>query len=238
MVSFLLGNRIFRQVPTTEADLEKVKSAIENIPIYVGIFERYEESMEYLAGKMDITWPESIEVKRMTLNRPKLDSVSTEVQQIIEECNPLDMALYNFCLSKLDQANVGETKIEFVKDRYGYIMKYTQRFNLLELYDIDKEFLKKNGRFFQEINRALHQGLTMSQGKTYVHIWNQLIYHTLRNTIADFDPSLGSEIAFYENDPLLFTEKMAGKLAERKKLKRTFMKPDKAFFAQFFSGVE
>ena len=100
MVGFLLGKKMYDNTPTTNADLEQVISAIDNLPIYVGIFEQFSESLNYFGENLDIKWNDDIEVKRMTFQRPKKEEISSELQKIILKKNNLDNKLYEYCLEK------------------------------------------------------------------------------------------------------------------------------------------
>ena len=73
MVGFLLGKKMYDNTPTTNADLEQVISAIDNLPIYVGIFEQFSESLNYFGENLDIKWNDDIEVKRMRRMNRVLD---------------------------------------------------------------------------------------------------------------------------------------------------------------------
>ena len=67
---------------------------------------------------LSVTIPE-IAIKRMTLLRPK---VSEELKKLIEECNSLDMELYNYRLKRLDTSNKAKGKFAFHGDRCDHIV--------------------------------------------------------------------------------------------------------------------
>lgn len=212
MTSFLVGNRIFPKKPVGKKELERVLKTIETLPIYVGIFEEYEKSMEYLGSKMKIRWPKSIEVKRVTLNRPPLKEVDDQVKQVIEECNPLDMQLYNYCYDILKSEDIGEAQITFKKDKYGYIMKYTERFNLLTLFETSNSFIMRHNLFFKELNEALHNRIRDKGGRSYVISWNHYVFNAIREKVPDFGKQLGQQS---HQDPLEFTQKLAKEIQKK-----------------------
>ena len=56
VINFLKGNRMYSTVRPSPADLESVINAIDNLPIYVGIFERFSESLSYFNQHLGIKW--------------------------------------------------------------------------------------------------------------------------------------------------------------------------------------
>ncbi|MGS2725907.1 sulfotransferase family 2 domain-containing protein [Psychroserpens sp. BH13MA-6] len=174
MVGFLLGKRMYDEDLVNENDLELVKNTIQNLDIKVGIFEDYEKSMKYFSSITGIKWPKSIGIKRKTLNRPEIDDVSDTIKETIKKHNNLDMELYHHYLAKfeaLDLSNSNTTSINFVGNEYDYIMKYTQRFNLLQVELKTTSFISQNQRYFEALNEVLHKKLELTEGKSYVIIW-------------------------------------------------------------------
>ena len=80
MVGFLLGKRIYDTQPVNEDDYKQVKNTIDNIPILVGIFEHYEESMFYFQKVTGIRWKSKIEAKRLTFDRPYVEDLEERLQ--------------------------------------------------------------------------------------------------------------------------------------------------------------
>lgn len=220
MIAFLLGRRIYGKKLINREDLEKVKQVIDFYPIHVGIFEQYDKSLNYLSDVMGVKWPKKIDVKRITLNRPKLEEVDEDIKNLILENNQLDLELYNYCLEKLEAHNFKASKnFGFTKDKYGYIMKYTERFILAELFFKKKNinFLAINYQYFRDVNLAIQQKVPFFEGRTYVKSWNATLLDELINLDKDFpiaelrDPS-------FDADPLAKTEKMVSLIEQRIKL--------------------
>lgn len=208
MTSFFLGGRMFPTKETTQNDLDKVIKAIDQLPIWVGIFEEYEKSMDYLAKQMNIKWPKNIEVKRVTLNRPKLSEVTEELKQVIIDSNSIDMQLYNHCKDILDSAQIKSAKVKFQKDKYGYIIKYTQRFILFELFMADKKLISRNNIFFRELNLHLHSLIPWGEGKRYVQTWNKNVTNAINKQIPSLElPKINPDV--HQADPLEYTKILA-----------------------------
>ena len=174
MVGFLLGKRMYDEELVTENDLQLVINTIKNLNIKVGFFEEYEKSMIYFSSITGIKWPKTLNIKRKTLNRPELSEIPENIRNIIIKNNTLDFELYNYFKSSFDNINIASnsTKINFVGNEYDYIMKYTQRFNLLQIGLKNLNFIRRNQLFFNDLNKDLHKKLKMTDGKSYVSIWN------------------------------------------------------------------
>lgn len=206
-LNFLLGKRFYPNSPATATDLEKVKNAIETLPIHVGIFEEFEKSLEYFKKTLDLKIPNKINVKRVTLNRPTIEEVAQETKELIVESNPLDLELYNFCKAKLDQSNIKSKNYKISKDRYAYIMKYTERFNLFVLFIPKSEFLQRNAAYFKDLNFFLHQKVAFTQGKKYVTLFNRILTHDLAKLVPALKSELDAIAPTEEtDDPLKNTE--------------------------------
>ena len=173
MVNFLKGKRMYSTVAATEDDLEDVLESIDELPIHVGIFEQFSNSLAYFSKTMGIEWDKNISIKRMTLRRPKMSEVSDEIKQLIEECNPLDMELYNYCLKRFNTINKSTGKFSFHGDRYDHIVAYAARACLYEFCLNDKVFIKKNFNFFKDLTFYLINDLKIKDGKVLTATWNK-----------------------------------------------------------------
>ena len=212
MVGFLVGRRIFDTNPTKESDLDNVLDAIEELPIHTGIFECFNESLSYFSSISEIKWNKKIEVKRMTLNRPRKDDVSQEIKNLIVEKNQLDQELYDFCFEIFQEKTHGlsKTNITFIKDKYNHILPYTAGTCLFEFCMENKSFLVFNRLFFKELTFFLHKDLGITDGKQFVRVWNKSFVNTiaelesldssLKNSLAD---SLKTELDPLENTILI-----------------------------------
>lgn len=188
MIGFLLGKRMYDEEPVTQNDLELVKNTIKSLNIRVGFFEDYEASMSYFSSITGIKWPKTIEIKRKTLNRPQLEEVSDSVKSMILKNNALDVELYNWCKEAYDNLNQNlktKSHVQFIGNEYDYIMKYTQRFNLLQIALKNTAFIKRNELFFNELNQVLHNSLKLTEGKSYVMIWTDFFIKSCNDSFSN-----------------------------------------------------
>ncbi len=210
MIGFLLGKRIYSPDYVTEQDYEKVIEAIEKIDIHVGLFENYSESLEYFGNIIKIKWPKSIDVKRITLNRKKLDEIEEEAQHLIGKQNAWDMKFYKYCVSRFEKKTQHikfKKNISFESNKYDYVLKYTQRFNLLEIGVDDKTIIKEQASFFQDLNHHLHHVAKIKNGEDYVLTWNNCFVQTMSKTFPDWDVS-ETLLSIDESEPLEKTQKI------------------------------
>jgi len=223
IVNFLNGGRMYPKKPVTKSDLERIISSIDNLNILVAIFEEFEKSLTYFERALKIKIPKQIDVKRITLNRPSLDEVDAETRQIIADNNVLDLKLYDHCKAKFDQLNLKQKNLNIHKDRYSYIMKYTERFNLMTLYSKSVQFKNRNAQFFNDLNLYLHQQLPFENGKDYVINWNNFLVKGIQSKKPDaaLDAILSEMSA---EDPLVTTEKICQLIDARSKSDSSFSK--------------
>jgi len=172
MIGFLLGKRIFDEDYVTRDDYELVVNTIKNLKIKVGIFEYYKASLSYFSSTAGVKIPSVIEVKRITLNRPKFQEISEEIKNLIIENNKLDFELYNNQKIQFENLNISPKNISFNSSKYNYIIKYTERFNLLEIGLNNKNFILRNKVYFDNLNNYLHKTLRIKDGESYVASWN------------------------------------------------------------------
>ena len=186
MTGFLLGKRMFDTDLVDRDDLELVINSIERLNIHVGIFEDYARSLNYFADVTGIKWPKTIDIKRMTLNRPGKEEVSEDIKSIIREKNTLDYELYEYCRKRFEAIDLKKIRpISFDGDKYNYVMKYTQRFNLLELALRDKSFIARQNRFFTALNMHLHKTLKLHDGRDYVRLWNTFFISAMKKAFPN-----------------------------------------------------
>jgi hypothetical protein len=183
MIGFLVGKRMYDTSFVDRDDLELVKNAIRNINIKVGIFEQYGASLSYFSKYSNLKWPKKIEIKRITLNRPKVNEISEQTRKLILENNLLDLDLYKYALDIFnDQTKkITNKKILFRGDKYNYVMKFTQRFNILETTLGNLDFIKINSQFFVDLNTHLHHTLKIKKGKDYLELWNGAFVSALKD---------------------------------------------------------
>jgi len=204
MTAFLKGQRMYSTVKTTEDDLEDVLEAIDVLPVYTGIFEHFADSLAYFSDTIGIKWNKVIDVKRMTLRRPKLSELSNEMIQLIEECNSLDMELYNYCLDRFNERE-GSKKgnFSFRGDKYDHVIAYAARACLYEFCLENKSFIKQNFSFFKDLTFHLVNELKITDGKVLTTIWNQTFLDTFNKHFpnSELGINLSSPEALNE-DPL------------------------------------
>lgn len=185
MIGFLLGKRMYDTDRVDRSDLELVINSIKTLNIHVGIFEDYSRSLSYFSSITGIKLPKKIDVKRITLNRPALREISEEIKTLIRKNNALDFELYEFCQERfrINSANVKlNDSFQFKGDKYNYVIKYTERFNLLEIGLKNKAFINKHSTFFQDLNVYLHKVLKIKDGRDYVKLWNAYFEISYMNT--------------------------------------------------------
>jgi len=182
MVGFLIGKRMYDEHIVTKDDYGLVINTIKNLDIKIGIFEHYKASLNYFSSITGIKIPKKIEVKRITLNRPKIEDVSDEIKQLVIEHNKLDFELYNTFRKKFEDLEINESNIDFNSNKYNYIIKYTERFNLLEIGLKNKSFINKNKDYFNELNLFLHKTLNIKDGEIYVASWNASFINCIQYT--------------------------------------------------------
>ena len=61
--------------------------------------------------------------------------------------------------------------VSFDHNKYNYILKYTQRFNLLELRLKELSFIQEQG-YFESLNLYFHKEVKLTSGEDYVASWN------------------------------------------------------------------
>lgn len=180
VVNFLKGNRMYSTVRPTHEDLTSIIDSIDSIPIHVGIFEQFSESLSFFTKHMGLEWKKDIPIKRMTIRRPKIENLSEELIQLIEKNNALDLELYNHCLYKFQQeSGLKSNKHRFNGNRYDHVLAFAARACLYELVLSDKNFIKQNFNFFKSLTFYLLNDLKIRDGKKLITLWNQTFINTL-----------------------------------------------------------
>ncbi|TVZ58903.1 sulfotransferase family protein [Flavobacteriaceae bacterium MAR_2010_105] len=212
MIGFLVGKRMYDKRYVNNEDYELVINAIEKLNIHVGLFEEFEKSLLYFGTQTKIKWPKNIPIKRITLSRPKFDDVSDEIKELIIKHNSLDFKLYNYCKTRFDNQALALNKtsnFNFVGNKYDYVLKYTERFVLLEIALKNKLFIQKHHAFFNSLNLHLHNELRFRKGEEYVFIWNKYLVASIDDAFNDTPLSnLLNQIELTNTDPLKDTEEI------------------------------
>jgi hypothetical protein len=204
MIGFLVGKQMYDTSFVTKDDLDLVKNTIQNIDIKVGIFEEYAASLAYFSSYSKLNWPKKIEIKRITLNRPSISEISEETKALALKHNALDFELYNYALAIFNERtkNLAKKNILFKGNKYDYVLKFTERFNLLEASLNDVGFLKANPLFFENLNNYLHHTLKVKDGKTYVELWNKALMNALKENCMETSLTKDVLKSALQEDPL------------------------------------
>lgn len=67
----------------------------DNVDIHVGIFEEYDRSLNYFSDVANFDWPETIEVKRATINHPNITQIAVDVLEKLALTSVMAEALQN-----------------------------------------------------------------------------------------------------------------------------------------------
>ena len=187
MIGFLVGKRMYDPSFVNRDDLDLVKNAIRNIDIKVGVFEEYAASLSYFSNYSKLKWPKKIEIKRITLNRPSVSEVSEETKALILKHNALDLELYDYALAIFTKRTKDQSKMKlsFKGNKYDYVLKFTERFNLLEATLDNLGFLNTNTQFFENLNNHLHHTLKIKDGKDYLELWNEAFVSALKENCKE-----------------------------------------------------
>ncbi|MBL4624126.1 MAG: sulfotransferase family 2 domain-containing protein [Flavobacteriales bacterium] len=189
MVGFLVGNKLYDKKLATEDDLNRVLLAIDKLPIHVGIFEQFAESLAYFSEKIKLDWKENIEAKRMTFQRPKKDEIGQEIVEKIVKNNQLDQRLYDYCLIKFnaEKPKKIKKKVNFELSKYNHIVPYSKTFILYEFCTTNKNYLKQNNLFFRKLNTFLHGRLKITDGTEFAATWNASYEEAVDRTFTGTD---------------------------------------------------
>jgi hypothetical protein len=174
MLKFLDGQRIYSEDNLTESRAIEITQLIDKLNIHVGIFEEYDRSLSYFSEVGDFNWPETIEVKRATINRPSIKQIPVELLNKILSANELDMQLYKHCLAKLiaRTQKTSINKIKYQGGRFDFIIPYTMWNCILDIELENRRFIEENKTFFVTLNTYLHK--TTDSGKDYAKHWMKL----------------------------------------------------------------
>jgi len=174
MLKFLDGRRIYSPEEMTEKRTDEIITLIDELNIHVGIFEEYDRSLSYFAEVGDFQWPETIEIKRATINRPKVEQLPAALIEKIEAENTLDMKLYQHCKSRLLKRSqqLSVNSIKYKGGRLDFIIPYTMWNCVLDIELENRRFIEENKTFFVTLNTYLHK--TTDSGKDYAKHWIKL----------------------------------------------------------------
>jgi len=169
MLKFLHGKRIYSSDIILDAN--QTIDTIEYLDIHVGIFEQYDRSLSYFKHTGDFTWPETINVKRATLNRPKVQQISTQEIEVIKKNNKADFMLYEYAKSRLlhKTNDIAVEKIKYKGGKLDFVIPFTLWNCIIDIELNNRQFILENKKFFITLNIYLHK--TVSTGKAYTKGW-------------------------------------------------------------------
>jgi hypothetical protein len=174
MLKFLDGQRIYSNNPLTGQRTLDIISIIDELDIHVGIFEEYDRSLSYFSDVGEFDWPETIDVKRATINRPSVKQISSDVLDKILVTNEFDIKLYQHCKAKLIERTqkLSINKIKYQGGKLDFIIPYTMWNCILDIELTNRSFIEKNNKFFVTLNIYLHK--TTGSGREYAKSWMKL----------------------------------------------------------------
>ena len=174
MLKFLDGQRIYSEKELTQSRAEQIIALIDTLDIHVGIFEEYDRSLSYFSEAGDFNWPQTIDIKRATINRPNVKQIPSNVLQKILENNQLDLQLYQHCKAKLIERTqkLAINKIKYQGGKLDFVIPYTMWNCILDIELNNRTFIEENKKFFVTLNTYLHK--TVGTGKEYAKNWLKL----------------------------------------------------------------
>ena len=211
VITFLKGRRFYDIKQPTENDLDDILNGIDELPIHIGIFEHFADSLQYFTQVSKIALDKKIDVKRMTFRRPSVEEISEDIKNLILEKNALDWELYQYGLDKFQQIKSDLKKSEFIfnKDKYSHVIPYAAQTCLFEFCMENKKYIQQNLKFFRDMTFFLLKKRNIRDGKTYTELWNDSFvkavsehfpktdfYESIKSISANIDPlDLTCEIA-------------------------------------------
>jgi len=233
VINFLKGRPFFSTIPSTQKDLEDIIECIQKIPIKTGIFENFEDSMNYFSKDSNLTWKKKVEVKRITFIRPKKDDIDKETKELILENNKLDVKLYEFCYNsfKKEQGIYLSSKMKFIKDKYNHVIPYAYNYCFFEFCMENKKFISVHESLFKPLTFYIINDLKIKDGKTFVELWNRSFINAMKDHF--YDCILTKELTKIENttvDPFQVTIKYSECID-------SFFKKEKLYFHQYYKSM-
>ena len=174
MLKFLNGDRIYDQGEMSATRANEIIESMVALNVHVGIFEYFDLSLSYFKDVGGFQWPKEFEVKRATINRPHIKTISKATIETIRQNNALDFQLYNTFKDKLLSRACQLDKIKFKHkgDRLDHVLPYTTRFCILEIELKNNTFIDVNKKFLVTMNVYLHK--TVKTGREYTKKWVKL----------------------------------------------------------------
>ncbi|PJB58552.1 MAG: hypothetical protein CO098_08015 [Bacteroidetes bacterium CG_4_9_14_3_um_filter_41_19] len=183
VVSFLTGNKIYSKKRPQPKDLKQIITAIESLPIHVGIFEEFGKSLDLFSKETGVEWERKVEVKRMTFKRPRMEELSEELTNSILRFNSLDDELYNYCLEKFNAKKnaLSAAKFKFDANKYNHVLPYMANYPFFEFCMENKEYLRKNIGYFKALTDYLIYVMKINDGRKLTRAFNATYLNSIKN---------------------------------------------------------
>jgi len=183
VINFLKGRPFFSTIPSTQEDLNDIIECIQKTPIKTGIFEHFEDSMNYFSKDSNLTWKKKVEVKRITFIRPKKEDIDTKTKELILENNKLDAELYKYCYTsfKKEKGVYLSSKMKFIKDKYNHVIPYAFNYCFFEFCLDNKKFISVHESLFKPLTFYIINDLKIKDGKTFVELWNRSFINAMKD---------------------------------------------------------
>lgn len=212
VLKFLTGHRMYTKVKMQKDDLNTVIDIIDNLPVHVGIFEHYAESLQYFSDVTSINWQKKLEVKRITFKRPKLEEIDEALREEIIANNELDVLLYEHCKRKFENIlpTIKKPNIQFDADKYNHVIPYCYNWCFFEFWMTNKLFIQKHLVYFKDLTMHLIKDLKITDGRIFAETWIQSFYNSIQLHFPDKDlTKILEPISTMNIEPLEKVEKMA-----------------------------
>jgi hypothetical protein len=177
MIKFLLGKKIYSNMPVFEKHYNQVQASIDKLSIRVGIFERYSDSLTYFSNCFACDWSRTMSKKRMTISKPDTHGLNEEQVSEFKHLNRYDYLLYETAYKTLLQYEFSKDEYSFTGSKYDYVLKYTERFVLIDGMLSSKRLILNNALFFKELDSFIR--LNEVSGVEYVELWNYKVIEAL-----------------------------------------------------------
>jgi len=207
IIKFLIGNRIYTNIDdkTCQQNLVDIICSLDKLNFIVGKTEEYNDSLNIISNKLNISLPKTINKKRVTLYKEPIDNYNELKKEFIKN-NKYDYILYdklNEIFNKQRENIKSKISYNFTGNKYDYIMKYTQRFCILESFNVNKNFLEKNKK---KLNIIHNIACGTENGKIYLIKWLELFFKSFKiNLEIDYnDPITTIEQLTYNINNLRF----------------------------------
>ena len=231
VITFLKGRRFFDIKKPTENDLDDILNAIDELPVHIGIFEHFADSLQYFTQVSKIDLNKKIDVKRMTFRRPAVEEIGKDIKELILQNNQLDWELYQYGLDKFNKIKSGLKNSDFIfnKDKYRHVIPYAAQTCLFEFCMQNKKYIQQNLKFFRDLTLFLLKKRNIRDGRIYTEVWNDSYIKAVSKHFPGSELSDKLKSITLNQDPLEMTFQIAQAtdrfLKHKKHLAQEFYRP-------------